>query len=163
MKNNKPFDIILDSYSSEAFQLFCIVRSLFDYPAIDDGSDGDDYGGKLYAAAFAYICSDYLAQYAGVYPLEDFGYFVDRMDFEADLEFLKEYPELQNIKGNTTNLNEMVETLIESYRRKISIDIKTLFNSEKLQLRLFGAMFNMGEQYEFEPTSDTYFTTDFLK
>jgi hypothetical protein len=163
MKNNKPFEIILDSYASEAFQLFCIVRSLFDYPAIDDGSGDEDYEGKLYAAAFAYICSDYLAKYAGVYPLEDFGYFVDKMDFEADLVFLREYPEVQNIDGNTKNLNELVEILIESFRSKISKDIKTLFNSEKLQLSLFGAMFNMGEQHEFEPTSDTYFTTEFLK
>jgi hypothetical protein len=38
-------------YQKSSFQLFCVLKSLFHYPSINDDS-GDDYDGKLYAAAF---------------------------------------------------------------------------------------------------------------
>lgn len=162
MTNNKPFEIVLESYYNECFHLYGVIKSLYDYSSIDEqGQDYPNYDGKLQAAAFAYICSDFLSQYLNDYnSREDFESFVEDMNFEEDKDLLvKDAKEINyDFKGD---LEELVSTLITHYRSQIKNDIKTIFKTEQQQVNLFYSIFKMGVQDEYLPTAD-YYNADFL-
>lgn len=157
MTNNKPFEIVLDSYSDECFHLFGVIKSLFGYPSIDEqGQDYPNYDGKLQAAAFTYICSDFLSQYSNnYYPHEDFELFVEEMNFEEDKDFLIQDAKEINYEFQG-DLNELVYTLITHYRSQITLDIKSIFKTEQQQIALFYSVFKMGVQDEYVPLADYY-------
>jgi hypothetical protein len=162
MTNDKPFEIILDSYSHECFHLFGVIKSLFDYSSIDEqGQDYPNYDGKLYASAFTYICSKFLSQYVdGYYPHEDFELFVEEMNFEEDRDFLIKDAKEINYDFNG-DFDQLVHVLITHYRSQITNDIKTIFKTEQQQISLFYSVFKMGVQDEYVPFAD-YYNADFL-
>lgn len=164
MKNNKPFSIILDSYDNECFNLYAVVSSLFNYPEIGEDEELD---GKLYASAFAYLCSDYLKSVIDFYEYEDFDLFVEEMDFlpyQAELLSLKE--KSNTLDWEPEDFSEMVWALIKDYQLKIVKDIHFLFNSQKLKLRLFASIFKMedsGYVPELRESTLEFFDSNFNK
>lgn len=143
MSNNEPFSIILDSYEKECFNLYTIIRSLFNYPEI--GED-EELEGKLYASAFAYLCSNYLKSAIDIYEYDDLDLFIEEMDFlphQAELLSLKE--KSNTLDWEPEDFSETVWALIKDYQLKIVKDIHFLFNSQKLKLRLFASIFKMDD------------------
>ena len=161
MTNNKPFQILLDCNDSECFHLFCVIKSLCNYPSIDDGSGFDDFDGKLYASAFSFICSDYLVKTAEMYPHEDFEQFVEEMEFHEEIEDPVELARSHGVEYNG-DFEDVIFELIKKTRTKIVRDIKLLFPTEQLQLSLFASICRMGETKGYEPSNDDYLTTSFL-
>ncbi len=143
MRNNKPFDILLDSYSRESFNLYMVVSSLFDYPFI--GED-EDLEGKLYSSAFAYLCSNYLNTLLDFYEHDDFDLFIEEMGLiEHMQELLKLKGESLTIDWEPEDYTEMIWAIIKDYQLKIAKDINSVFHSQKLKLRLFSSIFKMDE------------------
>ncbi|MEO5891279.1 MAG: hypothetical protein ABIQ31_13580 [Ferruginibacter sp.] len=161
MTNNKPFQILLDYHDQDCFQLFCVLKSLCDYPSIHDDSGYDDYDGKLYAAAFSFICSDYLVEFAKMYPHEDFEGFVDEMNFKDQIDDPIELAQNYGVEY-IEDFEDLIYNIIKQLRVKICDDIKLLFPTELLQLRFFGSIFNMDETNGYMPSSYDYPTTQFL-
>lgn len=157
MKNNTPFKILLDNHDYECFMLYCVVRSLFVYPAIDLGSDEGcyDVNGKLYASAFAGICSHYLVDYTQMYPHDDFEGFVQEMEFSNDKEKLISIAEKHGLDTNLS-LDKLVWALLQKYRSLIITDINKLFNTHDLKLRLFGSIFEMDVTLGYQPSFSLY-------
>ncbi|MEO5888952.1 MAG: hypothetical protein ABIQ31_01805 [Ferruginibacter sp.] len=54
------------------------------------------------------------------------------------------------------DFEDLILSIIKKIRTKIAQDIKLLFPSEELQLRLFGAIFNMNETKGYVPSRDDY-------
>lgn len=143
MKNSKPFNIILDPYNNECYKLYCVVRSLFSYPEIDEDEDLD---GKLYASAFTFLCQDYLSKGIDYYIHDDFDLFVEEMNFGIDEEVLEELKNDSNtIKFIPEDFSELVWVVIKDYELKIKKDIHSIFHSTSLKMKLFASIYAMGE------------------
>lgn len=146
--NDKPFRILLDSYDKECYTLYVFIRSLFDYPEI--GED-EDLEGKLYASAFAYLCSDYLKATVDMVEYDDFELFIEEMNFIAYQDEVKSHPALANKEDDFL---EMVWGLIGHFRSKIRQDINGVFGTPILKMRLFSTVFQL-EDSSFMPEMTT--------
>lgn len=125
--NNKPFQLILDSYDDECYYLYTVLRSLKNYPAIYN----DDYineEGALYATSFALLCERYV-----YHTTENMGNYID------------DYPELLHILSLEMNAVTFEEQLLAT-KAIIAKDLKTLFPTEKLILLFFSTIFKMGTE-----------------
>ncbi|MDJ1493677.1 hypothetical protein QNI19_12110 [Cytophagaceae bacterium DM2B3-1] len=166
MYNSRPFDILLDMYSTEAYQLYCVVQSLFDYPAIvEEDSEEENCDGKLYASAFAKICSNYFTEYLEMYPHDDFRLFVEQMNFEVHKieinKLIQKWPPKGEEAPLKLSFDTKVSELIHVYRKQLVNDIQTHFPTKDLQLRLFASIFTLADKRT--PSSSTYYVdTDFL-
>ncbi|MBC7412204.1 MAG: hypothetical protein H7331_07095 [Bacteroidia bacterium] len=151
--NNKPFAILIDPYDSECFYLYSVLRALFDYPGIDFDTDEHlgSVSGKLYASAFANICSNYLVDYIQMYRYDDFELFVIEMQFENDAQILKELAEMNGLIYNAPII-ELVKNLITVFKNRIIVDINKLFPTNELKLQLFNSIFEMGKFKSESPT-----------
>lgn len=145
MKNDKPFSILLDMYNKECFYLYAMIGSLFNYPKIEE-EEVEDLEGKLYASAFAYLCSRYLNASVNMYEHADLDLFIEEMDFLPDASELAQLQKKSHsINSESEDFTEMVWELINHYRLKIISDIHFLFASEKLKMRLFSSIFDMDD------------------
>ena len=161
MKNNKPFEVMLEMYSYESFQLYCMIRYLFDYPEIYS-PDFPSFKGKLYASAFASICEEYLVEFAKMYGVDDMHNFIQEMRFEENVEEINYMCE-NIVISSDVSLENKVLGLIAHHKTIILSDIKNLFPTEQLQLRLFASIFAIDKLEDYyAPTSDSGFSTDFL-
>lgn len=148
MRNNKPFDIILDSYNKESFSLYVVVSSLFDYPSI---GENEDLEGKLYASAFAYLCSNYLNTLIDFYEHDDFELFIEEMGLIEHIEeLIKIHEKSDTIEWEPEDHSELIWAVIQDYQVKIAKDVNTVFHTQKLKICLFSSIFNM-DQNEFHP------------
>lgn len=143
MKNNKPFSILLDVYHKECFNLYAMIGSLFNYPKIEAE---ENLEGKLYASAFAYLCSSYLNASVDMYEHDDLDVFIEEMNFLPDaLELAQLQIESHTINWEPEDVSETVWALIKDYQLKIVKDIHFLFASQKLKMRLFSSIFKMDD------------------
>lgn len=153
MTNDKPFKILLDHHEDECFMLYSVVRTLFDYPSIDFDSDENycNLNGKLYASAFAEICSAYLVDYTQMYPHEDFESFIHDMQFKNDYDELLRIAKKHNVETDCS-LEKIIGGLLQKHRAIIITDINKLFTTDDLKLRLFASIFEMGETKGYQPS-----------
>lgn len=142
IRNNKPFDILLDMYSTECFNLYGVVRSFTNYPSIVQEHDDSDPDGKLYATAFAKLCSAFLSSNAGMYPHEDSECYYEDLGFSEDLDYLKELAVRNNIQPDTDH-TFLFDSLIERYVEKIKLDLARHFPKEENRFNFFMSVFYM--------------------
>jgi hypothetical protein len=161
MNNSKPFSVLLDIYDDECAILYDVAKSLLKYPSIQPDADLE---GKLYASAFALICSEFLEVSQDMHPHQDFPLFVEEMKFQKeDFEFFKKglYPE--TLDYVTESFDELVFAIIQDYKKRIKSDLRNLFKSDEKLLKLFSSMFSFNDSdYMPEMTIDCIdFFSDF--
>ncbi|HCE54397.1 MAG TPA: hypothetical protein DER05_05060 [Lutibacter sp.] len=160
VNNKTPFKIILDAFKKDSYNVYTVVKSLFNYPSI---SQVDDYNleGKLYASAFAYLCNEYLTEQVSIPKYNDFNYFFFQMCFQANEISIIALEEKYNLKRPKTKQEYIDNTyqLIQIYKAKIITDLKTQFPTEKSILRLFAAIFKFDEK----PVFDYFKSNNFYK
>ncbi|WP_338813302.1 hypothetical protein V9L05_18305 [Bernardetia sp. Wsw4-3y2] len=163
--NNRAFEILLDSYSEESHNLYCVIKSLFDYPNTFDDDQYSVLEGKLYSAAFAHLVSTYLISMAGMSEHGDFGLFVGDMEFEEHADELIEIAKKQKIEidenleydedEEENPLNDIVWEVMYFYRGKIATDIQNLFVDKSKIINLFASIFEFNQE-----VSAPYFRID---
>jgi hypothetical protein len=129
INNKKPFDIILDSYQVECFNLYAVLKSLNGYPDIYNESCTDEEG-LLNATSFALLCERFIfhtTQTTGNY-IDDFEELLHLLDIEMSLDWFNE--ELIKAQSIITN------------------DLKEVFLTEKRILSFFSSIFRMEEELE---------------
>ena len=130
MINNKtPFDIILDSYQEECFNLYAVLKSLNGYPDIYNESFTDE-DGLLNATSFALLCERFI-----FYTTQATGNYID--DFE----------ELHHLLDIEMSLDWFDEELIKA-KAIITNNLKEVFLTDKRILSFFSAIFRMEEESE---------------
>lgn len=140
MNNSKPFEIVLDIYDKECALLFDVVRHLLKYPSIQAD---DDLEGKLFASAFALICSNYLEINNGMYPHQDFQLFMEEMDFlKEDFEFFKKGISSETLNFIPENFDELVFAILRDYQKTIKKDLRNLFQTDEKLLALFSSIYS---------------------
>jgi hypothetical protein len=153
MKNSRPFDIILDSYSNESAQLYAVVRTLFNYPSITEDEDLD---GKLYASAFAFICQEYLVDSIEIYPHGDFPLFVELMGFEQDNNFItKKCININIIIDKENDISDKVWVLMRHYQTIIKKDLGNIFSERDKLSKLFASIFSLSDD-DYMPTNNHF-------
>lgn len=161
MKNSKPFEILLDIYYKECTALYDVVRHLLNYPSIQPENDLE---GKLYASAFALICSNYLEVTQNMYPHQDFPLFIEQMNFKkADFEFFKKGLTSETLNYIPESFEELVFALLQDYQKTIKADLRNLFQTDTNLMRLFSSIFSFDNaDYMPEMTMDSIdFFSDF--
>ena len=144
MKNNHPFEILLDSYSTESFSLFCLIANLLNYPKINNNIENHpDFEGKIYASTFAYLCSEYLEEAIRMYPHEDFELFCEEMNFEEDIDSVEFYSKKNNIEFDIDDLNTAVFDLIKATKKKIENDLENILIPKYSKEDIFSSIENM--------------------
>lgn len=130
MINNKtPFNLILDTYQEECFNLYAVLKSLHNYPDIYN-EDFIDEDGVFFATSFALLCERFI-----FYTTQNEGNYIDNfeelhhlLDIEMSLEWFNE--ELEKTKTIITD------------------NLKEVFLTEKQILSFFSAIFKMEEASE---------------
>ena len=161
MNNSKPFSVLLDVYDNECAILYDVAKSLLKYPSIQPNADLE---GKLYASAFAFICSEFLEVSQDMQPHEDFPLFVEAMDFKKeDFEFFKKEFSSETVDCVPESFDELVFAIIQDYKKRIKFDLRNLFKSDEKLLKLFSSIFSFnGSDYMPEMTLDSiHFFRDF--
>lgn len=136
MKNNFPFKVV-DSYAKESYQRYQVVQTLCQYPTIED----EDTEGKLYATAFAYICSNYLKVMVGLNEFDDWPELVNELSFDEE-EFLAIYGALEE---GEDGFQERVWNVRRKMEQQIIASIQSLFKDPNTIERLFASIFTMSE------------------
>jgi hypothetical protein len=157
MKNSRPFDIILDSYSNESAQLYAVVRTLLNYPSI---TEDEDLEGKLYASAFTFIVQDYLDTSNNCFHHDDFELFIEEMNFKIDEEIInKMFINLKlQLKDNDEGLfKEVVWALIKHYEKSIKKDLGNLFVKKDKLIKLFASIYSLSDDVYMPNAQDSDF------
>lgn len=140
MKNSRPFEILLDIYAKENAVLYDVVRHLLNYPSIQPDNDLE---GKLYASAFAFICSNYLEVTQNMYPQQDFSLFIEEMKFQReDFEFFKKGLTSETLNYIPESFEELVFAILQDYQKNIKADLRNLFQTDTFLMRLFSSIFS---------------------
>jgi hypothetical protein len=144
MENQLPFEIIIDSYSTECASLYGVIKSLFNYPDINNIDD--ELEGKLYATAFAYICHDYLKTENSQRQFVEFDVFVEKMKFSKDdFSIFKKGLSSTTLNYEPLDFSELVWAIIQDYQIKIKKDIRLIFKEDDTITKLFVSIFRMGD------------------
>lgn len=147
MYNQTAFELTLDTHSFVSYDLYRIVGTLFKYPNLNDAESFEEHRvveEKLYASAFAFICSNYFSLFfEGLMKLEDFDHFVGGMEFENIATEVYGLSKSLNIEIANKSFNELISELIKLYKGKILTDIRTLLPEIKMQIGLFRSLFSM--------------------
>lgn len=144
MNNSKPFQILLDSYANECSNLFEVVKSIFQYPHIQTH---DDLESKLYASAFASICSDFLQIAIGMYAHEDFEAFLQEMDLlDYDFKAIQDKHPGFILEFEDQDYNEKVWNCIQYYKTIIKADLTNLFVTDAKIASFFSSIFSFNDE-----------------
>lgn len=160
VKNKTPFKILLDAFNKESYNVYIVVKSLFNYPPIVQANDYN-LEGKLYASAFAYLCNEYLTEQVSIPKHKNFNDFFFQMCFQGNnisIITLEEKYGLEHPKTEQEYINN-IEQLIQIYKAIIITDLKAQFPTEKSILRLFAAIF----KFEEKPVFDYFKSNSFYK
>lgn len=159
MKNSKPFSLLLDIYYKECAILYDVVKSLLKYPSIQPNADLE---GKLYASAFASICSQFLEVTQDMYPQEDFSLFVKAMEFKKeDFEFFKKGLSTETLDYVPESFDELVFAILQDYQKTIKKDLRKVYQTDEKLAAFFCAIFTFDDaDYMQEMTMDSI---DFLR
>lgn len=157
MKNTKPFDIILNSYSKESAQLYGVIRNLLDYPSITEDEDLD---GKLYSTAFAFILQDYFATFNDNYRFDDFNLFIEEMNFKIDEEKINKMFINSKLGLNDNDealLSEIIWKLIKHHEKIIKKDLGNLFVEKDKLTKLFASIYSLSDDIYIPSAEYSYF------
>lgn len=158
--NKTAFNIILDGFKKEGYNVYVVLISLCNYPSVAKGKIYN-LEGKLYASAFAYLCNEYLSEQVSMPMFEDDNQVFFKMNFKENQNSISELIEKHNLKTPTTEEQYIKITfeLIQIYKAKIASDLIILFQTETTILRLFAAIF----KYDKKPVFDFWRSPSFYK
>lgn len=160
VNNKTPFKIILDAFKKDSYNVYTVVKSLFNYPSI---VQTDDYNleGKLYASAFAYLCNEYLTEQVSIPKHKNFNDFFFQMCFQGNNISIIPLEEKYGLNRPKTEQEfiDNIEQLIQIYKAIIITDLKAQFPTEKSILRLFAAIL----KFKKKPVFDYFKSNSFYK
>ena len=138
MTNKTPFKT-LDTYSTEAYQLYNTLRAYTNYPRIEQ--DGyEDLDGKLYSLAFVSLIQNYLSIAENTTQFEDWDELILEMEIEMDKkEVLANYPQTEE------DYNEHIWNVKELYKQNIIKDLKELYPTDSLLLKFFSSLYYLAD------------------
>lgn len=155
MYNDRPFEILMPTYSAETFKIYNVLSSILNYPYInpDPKFQYDSALGKLYATSFALIYSEYLGRFFFYQPSVDKSELILQMKFEEEateiyklVRELDLYDEVVSIDDVVLNksFNDLVHSLVSHYQNKIEQDFILIFptNPSEINDRLFKSIFS---------------------
>lgn len=135
MEKNSPFDILLDSYSTECKALYEKLYRKVEPHFLKGKPSFAEIG--LKKSAFAYLCVDYLSSVDDMYTMDDFNYFIEEAGFinrrdeifyligKENIEWKVEY----DVDDNDV-LPIMLEELILKYKEWWKVQISNLYNTD---------------------------------